>query len=241
MTGFLTSRAALPLVAAAAALLGAGATWMVSHQAGGSQVRDYLLAHPEVIPEAMQKLQERSNAKVIAANRADILTPVGSAWAGNPNGDVAVVEYLDYNCGYCRASLPVVDQLIAAEPNVKVIYRELPVLSPESETAARYAIVAARQGKYRALHAALYAGGPLTEASMDKALVAAGLDPARVKEEAKAASVEAAIKTNLSLMRPLGMTGTPTWVIGDRVVSSVMSLEDMRDAVEAARRNPPSS
>lgn len=235
MTGSLTSRAALPVVAVAAALLGAGGTWLVSHASGGSQVRDYLLAHPEVIPEAMQKLQEKRNGQIIAANRADILTPVGSAWAGNPNGDVTVVEYLDYNCTYCRASLATVDQLIAADRNVKVIYRELPVLSLESETAARYAIVAGRQGKYDALHRALYAGGPLSDASMDKALVTAGLDPVKVKAEAKTASVEAAIKTNLSLMRPLGMTGTPTWVIGNRVVSSVLSLEDMRDAVEAAR------
>ncbi len=235
MMQFLSSRAALPLVAIAAALLGAGATLLVSRHNDGSQIRDYLLANPEILPEAMQRLQEKQTGKVIAANRADILTPVGSAWAGNPNGDVTVVEYLDYNCGYCRASLPVIDQLIAAEPNVKVVYHELPILSPESQTAARYAIVAARQGKYRALHAALYAGGPLTDASMDKALVTAGLDPAKVKEEAKTASVEAAINTNLSLMRPLGMTGTPSWVIGNRVVSSVMSLEDMRDAVAAAR------
>ena len=119
----------------------------VAASAAAVQVREYLLAHPEVIPEAMQRLQDRNNAKVIAANRADILTPVGSAWAGNPNGDVTVVEYLDYNCGYCRASLPVVDQLIAADPKVKVIYRELPVLSPESDTAARYAIVAGRAGQ----------------------------------------------------------------------------------------------
>ena len=235
MMQFLSSRAALPLVAAAAALLGAGTTLLVSRHKDGNQVREYLLAHPEVIPEAMQRLQEKHNGQIIAANRADILTPVGSAWAGNPNGDVTVVEYLDYNCGYCRASLATVDQLIAAEPKVKVIYRELPILSEESATAARYAIVAGRQGKYRALHAALYAGGPLTDASMDKALVTAGLDPAKVKEEAKAASVETAIKTNLSMMRSLSMTGTPTWVIGNRVVSSVMSLEEMRDAVAAAR------
>lgn len=235
MMQFLSSRAALPLVAVAAALLGAGATMLVSRHNDGSQIRDYLLAHPEVLPEAMQRLQEKRNGQVIAANRADILTPVGSAWAGNPKGDVTVVEYLDYNCGYCRASLATVDQLIAADRNVKVIYRELPVLSQESETAARYAIVAGRQGKYDALHRALYAGGPLTQDSMDKALVAAGLDPAKVKEEAKTASVETAIKTNLSLMHPLGMTGTPTWVIGNRVVSSVLSLEEMRDAVEAAR------
>ena len=235
MMQFLSSRAALPLVAAAAALLGAGTTLLVSRHKDGNQVREYLLAHPEVIPEAMQRLQEKHNGQIIAANRADILTPVGSAWAGNPNGDVTVVEYLDYNCGYCRASLATVDQLIAADPKVKVIYRELPILSEESATAARYAIVAGRQGKYRALHAALYAGGPLTDASMDKALVTAGLDPAKVKEEAKAASVEAAIKTNLSMMRSLNMTGTPTWVIGNRVVSSVMSLDEMRDAVAAAR------
>ncbi|MDB5680039.1 MAG: disulfide bond formation protein DsbA [Sphingomonas bacterium] len=235
MMAFLSSRAALPLVAAAAALLGAGTTLLVSRYSGGSQVRDYLLAHPEVIPEAMQRLQDRNNAKVIAANRTDILTPVGGAWAGNPNGDVTLVEYLDYNCTYCRASLPIVDQLIAADPKVKVIYRELPVLSPESDTAARYAIVAGRTGKYDALHRALYAGGPLTDASMDKALAVAGLDPAKVKAEAKSASVEAAIKTNLSLMRPLGLTGTPSWVIGDRIVSSVLSLEEMRAAVEVAR------
>ncbi|MDB5682184.1 MAG: DsbA family protein [Sphingomonas bacterium] len=240
MMQFLSSRAALPLVAVAAALLGAGATLLVSRHNDGNQIREYLLANPEVIPEAMQRLQDRAAAKVIAANRADILTPVGNAWSGNPNGDVTVVEYLDYNCTYCRASLPVVDQLIAADPKVKVIYRELPVLSLQSETAARYAIVAGRQGKYRALHAALYAGGPLTEASMDKALVTAGLDPVKVKAEAKDASVEAAIKTNLSLMRPLGLTGTPSWVIGDRVVSSVMSVEDMRAAVEAARNRPSS-
>jgi protein-disulfide isomerase len=124
---------------------------------------------------------------------------------------------------------------------VKVIYRELPVLSPESDTAARYAIVAGRAGKYDALHRALYAGGPLTEASMDKALAAAGLDPAKVKEEAKSASVDAAIKTNLSLMRPLGLTGTPSWVIGDRVVSSMMSIEAMQAAVEDARKAAPAT
>ena len=101
---FLSSRAALPLFAAAAALLGAGATLLVSRHSDGSQVRDYLLAHPEVIPEAMQRLQDRNNAKVIAANRADILTPVGGAWAGNPKGDLTIVEYFDYNCGYCRAT-----------------------------------------------------------------------------------------------------------------------------------------
>ncbi|MBN8807905.1 MAG: thioredoxin domain-containing protein [Sphingomonas sp.] len=234
MNRWLSSTAALPVVAIVAALLGAAVTW-VAARGDGSQVRDYLLEHPEVLPEAMQKLRDRETGKLIAANRADIVTPVGGAWAGNPNGDVTVVEYLDYNCGYCRASLPIVDKLIAADPKVKVIYRELPVLSPESDTAARYAIVAGRMGKYQALHNALYAGGPLSEASMDAALVKAGLDPAAVKAAAKSDDVTRAIHTNLAMMRTLGMTGTPSWVIGDRVVSSMMPLEDMQAAIATAR------
>ncbi len=237
---FLSSRTGLALVAVAAAVLGAGGTWFatraVQQQDTGEAVRGYLLAHPEVIPEAMQKLQERETAKVIAQYRADIVKPLGSAWTGNPNGDVTVVEYLDFNCGYCRASLPLIDQLVAADPKVKVVYKELPVLSPESDTAAHYAVVAARAGKYKLLHDALYKGGPLTEASLDAAIRAAGLDVATVKKAAAMPDVEQAIRDNLSLMKPLNMTGTPTWVIGDRVISGMVPVEELRDAVAAARK-----
>jgi protein-disulfide isomerase len=243
MSDFLSSRAALPIVAALAALLGAGATWLVQRPTSGAQIRDYLLTHPEVLPEAMQKLQEREAAEqsratgtFIAANRDRIFPALGSAWAGNPNGDVTVVEYLDYNCGYCRASLPILDKLVASDPRVKVVFRELPVLSDESKVAARYAVVAAKQGKYRALHDALYAGGPLSDASMDAALQKAGLDPARTKEAAKAPEVTSIIENNLAMASPLGMSGTPTWVIGDKVLSGLQPLETMQAAVAAARK-----
>jgi protein-disulfide isomerase len=115
------------------------------------------------------------------------------------------------------------------------VYKELPVLSPESVTAARYAVVAARSGKYKPLHDALYKGGPLTEASMGAAVAAAGLDLAKVKVAANAPDVDATIKDNLALMRPLNMTGTPTWVIGDRVISGMIPIEEMQAAVTAAR------
>jgi hypothetical protein len=95
MSASLLSRAALPLVAVAAALLGAGATWLVNRGSAGDEVRTYLLKHPEVIPEAIEELQRREAAKAIAASRSDIVTPVGTAWVGNPNGDVTIVEYLD--------------------------------------------------------------------------------------------------------------------------------------------------
>jgi len=231
--------ATLAGVAVVAALFGAGGTWLADRHdgaGGGEMVRAYLLDHPEVIPEAMQKLQERETARVVAQYRDTIVRPVGNAWAGNPNGDVTVAEFLDFNCGYCRASLPLIDKLIASDPKVKVVYKEFPVLSQESLTAARYGIVAARAGKYKPLHDALYKGGPLSEASMDAAIRAAGLDVATVKKAAAAPDVEQAIRDNLSLMRPLNMTGTPTWVIGDRVISGMVPIEELRDAVAAARK-----
>lgn len=243
MSDLLSSRFALPAVAIAAALLGAGATWLAQRPTNGAEIRDYLLAHPEVLPEAMQKLQEREAAEqskqtgsFIAANRDRIFPALGSAWAGNPNGDVTVVEYLDYNCGYCRASLPILDKLVASDPRVKIVFRELPVLSEESKVAARYAVVAAKQGKYRPLHDALYAGGPLSDASMDAALRTAGLDPAQTKEAAKAPDVTSIIANNLAMAAPLGMSGTPTWVIGDKVLSGMQPLETMQAAVTAARK-----
>ena len=237
MTAFLNSRAALPLVAAAAALLGAGVTWVVQRQSDGSAVRDYLLEHPEVLPEAMQRLHERENLKTIADNRADIVTPVGTAWSGNPKGDVTVVEYLDYNCGYCRAAVPVVDQLIAADKGVKVVYREWPVLSSESVTAARYGMALARAGgDYRKLHDALYAGGPLSDATMGAAIRAAGADPAKVKAGIAAPEVDETIKTNLAVMNRLSQSGTPSWIIGDKVYSGLMTIDQMKDAVAAARK-----
>ena len=236
MSGSLLSRAALPLVAVAAALLGAGTTWLVSRNTSGDEIRAYLLAHPEVLPEAMDVLNRREMAKTISASRDDIVKPFGTAWAGNPNGDVEVVEYLDYNCGYCRASLPTVDALIAADPKVKVVYREWPVLSQESLIAARYGLALARLGgDYRKFHAAAYAAHPLTEQGIEDAVRAAGADPAEVKKAISAPEIDGAIVTNGQLMRALGQTGTPSWIIGDKVVSSALPLEELQKAVAAAR------
>ncbi len=238
MSGFLSSRAALPVVAAVAALLGAGATWLVQKPANGSIVRDYLLEHPEVLPEAMQRLRERETLKTIADNRADIVMPTGTAWVGNPKGDVTVVEYIDYNCGYCRASVQIVDQLVAADPGVKIVYREWPVLSSESVTAARYGLAVARTGgNYRKLHDALYAGGPLSDASMDAALRTAGADPAKIKAALAAPEVDEGIRTNMGVMTKLGQQGTPSWIIGNQVYSGLMTLDQMKDAVATARKN----
>ncbi|MCM8729412.1 DsbA family protein [Hephaestia sp. GCM10023244] len=224
-----------------AAILFAMQNWLPG--GGGSDraqiekvVHQYVLDHPELIPEAMRRLQDRETGQVIAANQEAILTPVASAWMGNPKGDVTIVEYFDYNCGFCRASLPTIAALVKADPNVKIVFRELPVLSEESGVAARWSLAAARAGKFNAFHEALYAAGPISDASLAAATRTAGLDPAALREAAHAPGIDDAIRTNMAMAQQLGITGTPAWVIGDRVMSGAMTLDQMKDAVAEARK-----
>ncbi len=220
-----------PLMALAGGLVGAGAVAALDRP--GDEVRDYLLAHPEVIPEAMQKLQEREAGRSVSANRAAITTPFGSAFAGNPKGDVTLVEYYDYNCGYCRASLPAIRQLIAEDPKLRVVFRELPILAESSRSAARISLVAAAQGKFNAFHDALYAGGRVSDASIAAAAKTAGVDVSRLA--ALAPRIDAEIARNLETAARLGVTGTPSWVVGDRVLSGALPVEELKRAIAAAR------
>jgi protein-disulfide isomerase len=198
-------------------------------------VHDYVLAHPEIIPQALQKLHNQQTGGVIAANKAANVQPIGNAWAGNPDGDITLVEYYDYDCGYCRASLPMLDQLVKDDPNLKIVFREFPVLTAESETAARWSIAAAQAGKFDQYHHALYARGPVSDETIVAAANADGLDPAALRTAAAKPAVEAEIRKNLTLGRELGMTGTPSWVIGDRVISGALSLDGMKQAIAEAR------
>lgn len=235
---------ALAGVTVLALLVGAGGMWIAERAAPGSLsgadkgrveavVRDYVLAHPEIIPEAMDRLKRRDAAKLIAANRKAILEPFGDAWAGNPDGDVTLVEYFDYNCGFCRSSLPTIAELIRRDPKVRVVFREFPILSTESGVAARLSLAAADQGKFKAFHDALYAAGPITPTTLESAAKTAGVDMA--KAGAIAARADAEIATNTAIAQQLGMTGTPSWIIGDKVVSAALPLEELEKAVREAR------
>ncbi|WP_242096013.1 MULTISPECIES: DsbA family protein [unclassified Sphingomonas] len=198
-------------------------------------VHDYVLANPQIIPEAMEKLRANDAGQVIAANRAQIVTPVGDAWIGNPKGDVTLVEYYDYNCGYCRASLPMIQQLVARDPKLKVVFRDLPVLSEQSGTAAQLSVAAALAGKFKPFHDTLYAAGPITPASLAAASRAAGFDPQALATAGSTPAVTQAIRTNLALARQLGMAGTPAWVVGDQVLAGALPIETVEAAIAAAR------
>lgn len=228
---------ALVLIGAA---FGAGGTWLAERVAPGElsgadqarigrAVREYILANPEVLPEAMQRLRDKETAKLLVGLRGTIETPVGSAWAGNPKGDVTIVEFYDYNCGYCRAILPTLAQLLRDDPNVRIVYREYPVLAESSAAAARASLRAAEQGKFARFHQALYDAGPVTDASIAAAAKSAGVDLAKPL----AATDE--INRNLAVGSQLQIAGTPGWVIGDRVLTGALPLDRLKDAVAAAR------
>ncbi|WP_294291800.1 DsbA family protein [uncultured Sphingomonas sp.] len=223
------------LLLLAGVLGGAAAFGLQQLQPAPGDVRAYLLTHPEVLPEAMAKLQERETGKLVAANRDAIFTPVPGMVGGNPNGDVTVVTYMDYACGYCRASLPEIDQLVASDKGVRIVYRELPILSADSRNAAAWGVAAAEQGKYLPFHTALFAAGRPTEAAVMAAAAKAGLDVARARTVVAAPQTAAELDKNLRTAGALGMTGTPAWVIGDRIVSGAVPQEQLIAAVKAAR------
>lgn len=234
LAGVLVASAALGggVVLGAQALRGGAAT---NEAAMGRVVRDYLLENPEILPEAMQKLQSRETGKAVAANREAIVKPYAAAWEGNPQGDVTVSVWMDYACGYCRASLPEIARLVAEDGNVRIVYRELPVLSEVSRVAARWGLAAAEQGKFKPFHTALYSGGQLSEASIAAAAASAGLDQAKAQATVASLRADAEIAKNLEVASKLGVTGTPSWVIGDKVISGLIPYDVLRQSVAAAR------
>ncbi len=194
-------------------------------------VRDYILSHPEILPEAMDNLRAREVAKVVKENRRAIETPFAGAWEGAADADVTVVQFFDYNCTYCRAALPDVEKLLSTDKRVRIVYREFPVLGPDSENAARISLAAAKAGKYAAFHRAVYAAGKPEPRAVERVAKGLGIDLAFAADPAAQLEIDA----NLSLARPLGMSGTPSWVIGDRVLSGNVGYDALKEAVTAAR------
>lgn len=202
---------------------------------GGSATREWLLAHPEILPEMAEAYQANEAKARLADVASDVTRPFPGAVLGNPAGTVTLVEFTDYGCTFCRQSVADVKALIAANPDLKVVMREWPIF-PGSEQAARMALAAARQGRYAAFHDALFALGPPSEASIRRAAEAAGLDRAAAEAFAASPAATFELQKNLSLARRLGFEGTPSWVIGDRVFSGAVGRARLSEAVEAARQ-----
>jgi protein-disulfide isomerase len=211
------------------------ATVAAVERRAGDNVRAYLLKNPEVVQEAMDRLRQKQLAAQIAPYRKQIETPYAGAWIGAKDGDVTLVQFFDYACGYCKASLPDVHRLVREDPKVKVVFRELPILSRESETAARVSLAAAEQGRFAAFHDAMYAAGRPAPETIGAAARQAGLDEAQLRAAVTTPRAEQELGRNIELARILGFTGTPSWVVGDQVLSGAVGYEALKKAVAAAR------
>jgi len=195
-------------------------------------VRDGLLADPRILSDAVDALRDAQYEPVLAGNRAAVETPFASSWKGAAKPDVTLVEFFDYACPYCKASNPSVDRLLVEDKGLRVVYRELPILGADSITAARLSLEASKLGRFAKFHDALWAAGRPGPETIAAAAKAAGIPP----EPHEDAAIDSELKRNFQLAGQLGATGTPLFVIGDRVMNGAVGYETLKQAIEAARK-----
>jgi protein-disulfide isomerase len=211
-------------------------------------IKDYLIAHPEVLQEAMSELEKRQavadaerHKSIISTNATLLFNSNRQITLGNPQGDVTLVEFFDYNCGYCKRALGDMIELLRTDPKLKVVLKEFPVLGPGSVEAAQVAVAVRMQDKtgkkYLEFHQKLLGGRG--QADKARALAAAkevGLDVARLEKDMQSPEVRESIEESFKLADSLGLNGTPSYVVGQEVVIGAVGLAALKDKVQSARR-----
>jgi protein-disulfide isomerase len=212
-----------------------------------SIIREYLVQHPEVLQEAMVELEKRQAAaeaektKAAVKNNAQTLFDSNrQVVVGNAQGDVTLVEFFDYNCGYCKRALTDLTDLMKDDSKLRVVLKEFPVLGPGSQEAAQVAIAARMQDKsgkkYFDFHQRLLSGrGQADRARALAAAKDAGFDMAKIERDMASPEVRATIEENMKLAEQLGLNGTPSYVVGSDVVVGAVGLEALKGKVKAAR------
>ncbi len=199
-------------------------------------VRDYILKNPEIIPEAVEILQTRQKTAAIDEIRKDIEAPfAGAAFAGNPNGDVIVVEYSDFACPYCKQTTADITRVIKEDKNIKVVFRELPILSEASNDAALMALAAAKQGKYFAFHKTMFATGRPTPSTIENAAKEVGIDMAAARKFIATPEAQQEVQRNIEVARKLQFTGTPAFVVGNETAVGAVGYDGLKELIAKAR------
>ena len=207
-------------------------------------IREYLIEHPEVLIEAQQALQAKRAAgeaeqarQAIQLHRDEIFSDPEAPVAGNPDGAITLVEFFDYRCGYCRRVKPTLEALLAENDDLRLVFKEFPILGPESTQAAQAALAARGQGNYEAFHWALMeTDGPFDLDHILEVARSVGLDDERLAQDMEEPDLYTLIDRNAVLARTLGIGGTPAFVIGDRVIGGAIPLEQFRAVIAAARQ-----
>ncbi len=209
-------------------------------------IKDFLVSNPEILIEVqnaleakMDKLQSERIAAAIKGNATEIFRPAASPIVGNAKGDVTVLEFFDYNCGYCKRAFGDVARLVEQDSQVKLIMKELPILSKGSEEAAKVALAAKMQGKYWEFHRAMIeAPGQAGEASALRVAEKLNLDMAKLKKDMASAAVKKEIDDTRALAQKLGIQGTPHFFVGDRIIPGAPEnlYEQMSKLVATVRK-----
>lgn len=209
-------------------------------------VREYLLENPEVLREAMQALQakeEKAKSELIAKNlkalKSEIYSDQDSPTIGNPHGDVSVVVFFDYNCGHCRNSLPNLASLTATDKSVRIVYKEFPIMSPQSEVVARAALAAKQQGKYLEFHKALLETDAVGEEAVKIISVKLNLNAEQLQKDMNDAKIAAALSRNAKLATSLEIAGTPAYIIGDQIIPGAIDTDSLSQIITSTRASLP--
>jgi protein-disulfide isomerase len=209
-------------------------------------VGDYLKTHPDVLIDAIQaaddkmKADEKNKAvQALATHRKAVFDDPQSPVGGNPKGDVTLVEFFDYRCPYCKQVEPALEKLVADDRKLRFVYKEFPVLGPDSEIAAHAALAAGQQGKYDAFHRAMMnAPGHIDEATIYKVAASVGLDVDRLKQDMKSPDIDKELKANLDLGNDLDLSGTPSFIVGDTIIPGAIGADELKQLVATARGKP---
>ncbi len=207
-------------------------------------VRDFLVAHPEVLLEVTKELEQRqqaqmaeSQSKLIVEKKASIFKASTDYVFGNPNGNIAVVEFFDYNCGWCKRAVDELGKLTKADPNVRVIMKELPIFGDNSTFAAKAAMASVAQGKYWEFHVAMMREKQVTKENTFKIAEKVGLDVARLKRDMENPAFEAALKANHDLAQGLGIEGTPGFIVDTKVNVGFVPADGLKDMIAEIRKS----
>ena len=210
-------------------------------------IHDYLLKNPELMMEVLDAAEQQHkeqeaqrSSQTIAAKRDELLNDPAAPIGGNPKGDVTIVEFFDYQCPYCKQVEPVIEALVKSDPKVRIVYKEFPILGPESHVASHVAFAALKQGpeQYIKVHNALLgAKGHLTDEAIMQIADDAGLDMTKLKADMAAPEIETALKKNYDLAVALGIEGTPAFIVGDALAPGALDADTLRAMIAEARKH----
>ncbi len=208
----------------------------------GEIIKSYLMENPQVIFDAADKYKAQQEAESMKKAETSIkdniqsLTSASSPSTGNPKGDITIVEFFDYNCGYCKKALPDIQNLIKADSNLRVVFKEMPILGPTSRTAALYALAANKQGKYFEYHSALMNHkGPKEPAELEKVAKEIGLDVEKLKKDVESEDVTKELVTDMTVAGEIGVQGTPAFIVGTTFLPGYVGEEGLKQAIDAER------